>query len=75
MGVALSSFHSILVSHYGALASRRKLLARDADVSDRTAENWLLGKNAPQVCNVVKIARSNEAFCADYIELLRGKIT
>ena len=70
MGIAFSTFHDILVAHYGALASRRKLLARDGDVSERTAENWLAGKNDPQVCNVAKIARNNAAFRVDYIDFL-----
>lgn len=70
MGITFSTFHDILVAHYGALASRRKLLARDAEVSERTAENWLAGKNSPQVCSVAKIARSNAAFRDDYIDFL-----
>lgn len=69
MGIAV---HDILLAHYGALASRRKLLARDAQVSERTAENWLQGKTEPQVCNVGKIARNNPAFCADFIGWLQG---
>lgn len=70
MGLAV---HDILIAHYGDLASRRKLLARDADVSERTAENWLQRKTEPQVCNIGKIARKNPAFCADFIGWLRGE--
>ncbi|WP_205619722.1 hypothetical protein [Acidocella sp. MX-AZ02] len=63
----------MILDHYGQLASKRKLLARDAGVSDRTAENWLLGKNDPQISCIMSIAKNNPAFRADFIAWLEER--
>ena len=50
-----ASVHDVLAREYGPLRNAAKLLARDADVSPRTAENWLQGKCAPRMDECIRL--------------------
>lgn len=65
--------NSLIVHHYGPLASRRKRLANDAEVSIRTAENWLLELCEPQAGRLKVLADNNPAFRADLIAWLEDR--
>jgi hypothetical protein len=66
-----ATVNDLISAHYAALASRRKLLARDAGVSVRTAENWLARICEPQACKLKSLADNNPEFRADLIAWLQ----
>lgn len=68
----IATVNDLIARHYGHLASRRKRLARDAEVSERTAENWLSHDRLcePRPCSLKSIAMNNEAFRDDLIAWL-----
>lgn len=66
-----ATVNDLIVIHYGPLASRRKILAHDGDVTERTAENWLARLCEPRACKLKRIAQSNPKFRADLIAWLQ----
>ncbi len=60
MGHALTyadAVHRVIVAEYAPLKHAAKLLARDANATPRTAENWLAGTNAPSGENLINLMR------------------
>jgi transcriptional regulator with XRE-family HTH domain len=66
-----ATVNDLISAHYAPLASRRKVLARDAGVSPRTAENWLAKLCEPQACKLKSLADNNPEFRADLIAWLQ----
>jgi hypothetical protein len=50
-----STVHDVLNREYGPLRNAAKILARKADVSSRTAQNWLHGKCAPRGDELIRL--------------------
>jgi hypothetical protein len=67
-----TTVNDLIIDHYGHLASRRKILANDAAVKIRTAENWLLGMCQPQADSLKALCESNPDFRKSLIEWLEG---
>lgn len=65
--------NDLISNHYGMFASRRKILAKDADVSVRTAENWLQGLCEPQAGRLKVLSDNNPEFRAELIAWLEGR--
>jgi len=60
----------VLDIKYRPLRNASKLLARQARVSHRTAENWLAGKNAPNGDALVKLMAHNDELAAEIFALV-----
>lgn len=62
--------HGFVRRHYGPLKCGVKLLAMAADVTVRTAENWLAGLCAPQGAPLLRLMVHDTAFRAEICALL-----
>jgi hypothetical protein len=67
-----TTVNDLIIGHYGHLASKRKILANDAAVKIRTAENWLRCLCVPQADNLKALCESNPEFRRSLIEWLEG---
>lgn len=52
----------LLQRHYGPMRCSRKLVARIAGSSHRTADNWFAGRNAPKGPELIRLMAASEDF-------------
>ena len=69
------AFHAWVHGHYGPLRNAAKLLARDANVSPRTAENYLHGRHAPSGDALVTLMARNAELRAEIDRLIEQRKT
>lgn len=69
MGYA-AAVHLVLQREYAPLRHAAKILARKADVSPRTAENWLAGTCAPRGDELLRLMASCDALAAEINKLV-----
>ena len=60
----------LIQERWAPLRSGRKLLARAADVSPRSCENWLQGKNAPHIEQVFALMSNDPEFGRQLLDAL-----
>jgi hypothetical protein len=71
-----ATVHDVLSREYGPLRNAAKILARKADVSCRTAQNWLHGKCAPRGDELIRLMAECSALKEEIdrqVEALRAK--
>ena len=56
---------------YAPLKNARKLLARDARVSPRTAENWLQSKHPPKAEELIRLVATNDDLAEEIMRLVK----
>ena len=56
-----SSLQQVLVAEFGRLRNAAKVIARLADTTPRTAQNWLTGACAPQGAALLNLMAKCEA--------------
>lgn len=55
---------------YAPLKHASKILARDARVSHRTADNWLRDKHPPKVSELIRLIATNDDLAAEIMRLV-----
>lgn len=68
-----SRFCALLRERYGRLKHATKILARDACVTPRTAENWLERECAPRFEQAIELMAADPAIEAAVLEMVRGR--
>lgn len=59
-----------LKRRYGQVPCGRKVVARIADASHRTVENWFAGRNAPKGPELIRLMAANQELEADILRLI-----
>lgn len=60
-----------LQRHYGPLRCGRKLVARIAGASHRTADNWFSGRNAPKGPELIRLMAANDEIAEEIMRLVQ----
>ena len=72
----VASYSDVMTSfferRYAPYRGARKLLARDAGVSPRTAEHWLAGKHLPKAEELLSLMANNNELARDIMRLVEG---
>jgi hypothetical protein len=74
VSVTADGLMDMIAERWGPLRSGRKMLARTAGVSPRTAENWLQRKNAPQVEQVFALMQNDPEFGQRLLDALADTV-
>lgn len=59
-----------LQRHYGPLRCGRKLVARIAGASHRTADNWFAGRNAPKGPELIRLMAANDELADEIMRMV-----
>ena len=54
---------------FGDMKASAKRVARIAETNERTAENWIAGKNTPSARGLIALMAESEEFCIEVLEL------
>jgi hypothetical protein len=60
----------VLQRHYGPMRCGRKVVARIAETSHRTADNWFAGRNAPKGPELIRLMAANDELKAEILRLV-----
>jgi hypothetical protein len=60
-----------LQRHYGPLRCGRKLVARIAGASHRTADNWFTGRNAPKGPELIRLMAANDELAEEIMRMVK----
>jgi len=60
-----------LQRHYGPLRCGRKLVARIAGASHRTADNWFAGRNAPKGPELIRLMAANDELAEEIMRMVK----
>ena len=72
MGYA-ATVHSVLQREYRPLRNATKILARQANVSPKTAQNWIDGVCAPRGDELLSLMASCDALAAEINRLVQER--
>ncbi|GAB0118758.1 hypothetical protein [Acidisoma sp. 7E03] len=60
-----------LQKHYGPMRCGRKIVARIAGASHRTADNWFSGRNAPKGPELIRLMAANEELTDEIMRMVQ----